>query len=287
MPEIIVPSTKIRHQNSLSFFTPLTPCSNAQSSLRPFFFEIFLSPCLFILLLFSLFVVCSLLYLGTSIRWDIATSITGQGQYLLIVVVHARRYDYASFTMLPPRHSSFPLLSWFYDAVSVPSSCTSTTCLSLQHLPLLSCCLCLYPCMCIPYSISRCSLTLYGAHAGHCCCLCQSSFIRFAMLSYDDAPSHVIPACRKKVKSSEQNKAKFNAGHEVVRTVDTHCGMTGRGNKRKEICQTMKRLCVVRHDGEKLLLVDLAILVKVKLVYHRLSDDRQHHHQPAHPSKNK
>src|SRR6266852_1586879 len=49
----------------------------------------------------------SLLYLGTSIRWDIATSITGQGQFLLIVVVHIRRYDYASFTMSPPRHSAF------------------------------------------------------------------------------------------------------------------------------------------------------------------------------------
>ena len=31
------------------------------------------------------------------------------------------------------------------------------------------------------------------------------------------------------------------------------------------------RLCVVRHDSEKLLLVDLPVLVEVKLVYHRLS----------------
>ena len=42
------------------------------------------------------------------------------------------------------------------------------------------------------------------------------------------------------------------------------------GKKRKDRCQT-KRLCVVRHDSEKLLLVDLAILVKVKFIYHRLS----------------
>ena len=31
------------------------------------------------------------------------------------------------------------------------------------------------------------------------------------------------------------------------------------------------RLCVVRHNGKKLLFVDLAILVEVKLIYHRLS----------------
>ena len=52
--------------------------------------------------------------------------------------------------------------------------------------------------------------------------------------------------------------------------------MTGRREERKE---RLEKLCVIRHDGEKLLLVDLAILVKVKLVYHRLSEG--HHHQPA------
>jgi hypothetical protein len=47
----------------------------------------------------------------------------------------------------------------------------------------------------------------------------------FALLSYDDVPSLVwcyffvsfISAYRKKVKSSDKNKAKFNTGHEVVR----------------------------------------------------------------------
>src|SRR6266850_6756332 len=35
---------------------------------------------------------------------------------------------------------------------------------------------------------------------------------------------------------------------------------------------TGKRLCLVRHDSEKLLLAYLAILVEVEFVYHRLSD---------------
>ena len=32
-------------------------------------------------------------------------------------------------------------------------------------------------------------------------------------------------------------------------------------------------LCVVGHNGEKLLFIDLAVLVQIKFVYHRLSVD--------------
>ena len=43
--------------------------------------------------------------------------------------------------------------------------------------------------MCIPYSISRCSLTIYGAHAGH-------QLYDLAMLSYNEEkkrPSLPLP----------------------------------------------------------------------------------------------
>ena len=103
------PQPKLAIKTTHSFFTSHTPCSNAQFSIF-FPFEIF-----FITLPSSshapFLPVRRLLYLGTRIRWDIATSVTGQGQFLLIVVVHVRLHDYASFTMSPPRHSSFLLLS--------------------------------------------------------------------------------------------------------------------------------------------------------------------------------
>ena len=83
--------------------TPM-PCSNAQ-----FFLKFFLSPCLFTCcFFFSLFVVYSTwaqVSAGT-----LQPSITGQGQFSSIVVVQVRRYDYASFTMLPPRHSLLSLV---------------------------------------------------------------------------------------------------------------------------------------------------------------------------------
>ena len=44
--------------------------------------------------------------------------------------------------------------------------------------------------------------------------------------------------------------------------------MTGERESRGE----RKQLCIVRHDSKKFLLIDLAVLVQVKLVYHRLSD---------------
>src|SRR6266700_2828807 len=51
MPEPIVSSTKIRHQNSFFLSSrPNTPCCNA---LFRFYFEFFLSPCLFISCFFS------------------------------------------------------------------------------------------------------------------------------------------------------------------------------------------------------------------------------------------
>ena len=175
-----MPSTK----NSTSKLRFLSSRPNTHNSLLgsclKFFYHLASSS------LASFLLVCRLLYLGTSIRRDIAnlhTPHNGAGTvFLLIVVVHVRRYDYASFTMSPPRHSSFSspipgfmMLSPSPHHVLLPLVC-------LQHLPLLSCCLCLYPCMCIPYSISRCSLTLYGAHAGLCCCSCQSSLYDFAVI---------------------------------------------------------------------------------------------------------
>jgi hypothetical protein len=41
---------------------------------------------------------------------------------------------------------------------------------------------------------------------------------------------------------------------------------------RRESRGERKQLCIVRHDSKKLLLIDLAVLIEVKLVYHRLSD---------------
>jgi len=116
--------------------------------------------------------------LGLRYRWDTATSITGQGHYCCCTSPSRLCLFYDSSVM---PHLPLPLLlpiSGFLSALSLPShmyfyqsSSVSSTC--HRHRAV-----CLYPCMCIPYSISRCSLTLYGALASHHR-LCQSSFIRF------------------------------------------------------------------------------------------------------------
>ena len=90
-----------------------------------------------------------------------------------------------------------------------------------------------------------------------------------AVLSYDDASNRIWCIfvsfnLSKKVKSSDKIQ---RAGREVC-IVDTHWNPLRGREKRGRA----KQLCILRHDVEKLLLVDLAILVKVKLVYHRLSD---------------
>jgi len=123
-------------------------------------------------------------YLGTSIRWDIATLHNGAGTVFVDCCCTSPSLRLCPlYDVAPPRHSSLPSYPWFYDAVCLrlphhvllPLVSVSSTCHSYRAV-------CLYPCMCIPYSISRCSLTLYGALAGHCCS-CRSSFIRFfAML---------------------------------------------------------------------------------------------------------
>ncbi len=97
----------------------------------------------------------------------------GAGTVLLLYYTSVR-HDYVCFTMWPSRHSSFLLYPWFYDAVSVPSSCTSTIVSSFQHLPLLSCSVsvCIHPCV-FPI-LSRAVVLLYmgltlaiAARVGH------------------------------------------------------------------------------------------------------------------------
>ena len=105
MPELIVASTKTRHQTFFPFpvFTPQLRHVPTHS-LPFFFFEIFFItlPLHLLLLFFSLLFVYSTwaqVSAGT-----LQPSTTGQGQFLSIVVVQVRRYDYASFTM-SPRHA--------------------------------------------------------------------------------------------------------------------------------------------------------------------------------------
>ncbi|KAH9980612.1 hypothetical protein BJV74DRAFT_99280 [Russula compacta] len=151
-------------------------------SLFPFFLSssLFFASFVFSSPLFFLFSFGLLLYFffGLMFRRDAATSITGQGRFFLLLLLYISFVTtmpafttttpscHGLFLPPPPTHRLSAL-----SAVSLlpPHTCTSTNCprvSSTCHHPL--CCLCVvYPSMCIPYSISRCSLTLYGAHAGH------------------------------------------------------------------------------------------------------------------------
>jgi hypothetical protein len=153
--------------------TPM-PCSNAQF----FFFEIFfITLPLQLLLLFLLFVVYSTwaqVSAGT-----LQPSVTGQGQFSSIVVVQVRRYDYASFTMLPPRHSSpipgfmmlsvsVPLIMYFYH-LSVSSTChlyrAVSACIHACVFPILSLAVVLLYMGLSPATSARVSYHLYGFFA--------------------------------------------------------------------------------------------------------------------------
>jgi len=146
------------------------PFSSFYHLLSPFLFPKFLPHFLFFFVLFSLvYSTWAQVSLGhCNLR-------NGAGTLLLL---------YISFTTTPvitkppschaPLH--FPPFPGLFFLLPLPSH------MYFYQLPLVSStchfhrAVCLYPTMCIPYSISPCSLTLYGALAGHC--RRQSSFIR-------------------------------------------------------------------------------------------------------------
>lgn len=140
---------------------------------RSFASYFFLSTCLscFNFFFFSV-------YLGSGIAGTLQPPPRGRDIILVVCTSRSRLclfYDSSVMPHLPPCSlpsslffSVFPSPShmYFYQSSTVSSTCHCHSAV------------CLYPCMCIPYSISRCSLTLYGALAGHRR-PCQSSFIRF------------------------------------------------------------------------------------------------------------
>ena len=140
-------------------------------------FLIFLSPCLFLHLVSFLSPCYSTWAQVSPGHCNLHNGV----RTVSFVVVHicflrlCLLYDVA----VTPIFSPLPTCLWFCDdLLSSPPSY-----MYFYHLfPVSSTChlraVCLYPSMCIPYSISPCSLTLYGAYAGHHCS-CQSSFIRF------------------------------------------------------------------------------------------------------------
>lgn len=101
---------------------------------------------------------------------------------------------------------------------------------------------------------------LYGLMTSPPSAVCRSSFIRFAMLSYGDAPwslryAHVLGVIYlykfgMMYMCERRTKTQVDIGHRLV---DHGYG-----------------LCFISHDADKLLLVDLAVLVEIKLINHRL-----------------
>ena len=164
----------LNNQNSfrnfflLSFFSPPRPCSTTQFCFLFLFINL---PLLLQLFFFSV-------YLGSGIAGTLQPPPRGRDIILVVCTSRSRLclfYDSSVMPHLPPCSlpsslffSVFPSPShmYFYQSSTVSSTCHCHSAV------------CLYPCMCIPYSISRCSLTLYGALAGHRR-PCQSSFIRF------------------------------------------------------------------------------------------------------------
>jgi len=254
----------------------LTPCAQPKPA-----FHLFSCQCLcltpqFSFACFLFFLTCWSL-LGLRYRWDIAISMTGQGQFLLLL-----SHFYASFmTSRSCRCSLLPLPLVFFCCLLPLTHVLLPIVFGLQHLSSHRA-VCVYPSMYIPYSISRCSLTLYGAHAGYL--LPVSVIIYTILLCYDTMMSplrfclHFEFFCtmlclqREKWQSEIKRQSKSQRRHVVRRY--TVMWVVGDSTERREehaVCDKVgTRLCVVRHDGKELLLVDLAVLVEVKFVYHCL-----------------
>jgi len=143
---------------------------------------------------FVFFVLLSLVY-STWARVSLGHCIlrNGAGTLLLLYISIVttmpalRRHRHATSPPYPRfffSKISFPPHMYFYQSSPVSSTC---------HLHRA---VCLYPSMCIPYSISRCSLTLYGALAGHHR-RCQSSFIRFCCCHLMIVPSPLLREARR------------------------------------------------------------------------------------------
>ena len=161
-----MPSTKIR-STIFPLFSRPRPCFTTQFCFLFLFINLPLAS--------PFFFVVGLLYLGSGTAGTLQPPSTGQGHYSCCCTSRSRLclfYDSSVMPHLPPSSLppppflSLPSHMYFYQSSTVSSTC---------HC---HCAVCLYPCMCIPYSISRCSLILYGALAGHRR-PCQSSFIRF------------------------------------------------------------------------------------------------------------
>jgi hypothetical protein len=162
-------TTKIRNAISLCLFSRPHPCLTTQFASYSLFITFTL-----LLRFFSFLISCHRsTLLGLRYRWDTAISVTGQGHYCCCT--SSRLCLFYDSSVMP--HFPLPL-----RISPSPRTCTSTNRLLSPSTCHRHRAVCLYPCMCIPYSISRCSLTLYGALAGHRR-LCQSSFIRFCCLA--------------------------------------------------------------------------------------------------------
>ena len=133
----------------------------------PFVFDFFYRRASFFISCFVSFcLVRRLLYLGSSIAETLHLHNGAGTAFFVVVHVLPSRpcllYDVAftslfSHLSLVSRCSAvaFPSYMYFYHLFHLPALAISV----VLSLPVSS--------MCIPYSISRCSLTLYGAHASH------------------------------------------------------------------------------------------------------------------------
>ena len=124
--------------------------------------------------------------------------------------------------------------------VLLPLLCFS---ISTPH-PIVFCLFCIHPCV-FPI-LSRCSLTYMGLIRSPPCAV-SAVIYTIVMLPYDGA--HIVMGSLLYIRSTYVSD-----------------------ERRREMGGEQFGLCVVSHNAHKLLFVDLAVLVKIKLVDHRLSN---------------